>query len=79
MVVVGLTVMLPSRGRFDPPLITTLSAPVVVQFRMADPPAVIEVGVAEKLSTVGSPGDAGLTVTVTFADDAPPGPIAVRI
>ncbi len=79
MVVVGLTEMLPSRGRLGPALITTLSALVVVQLKVTDSPAVIGVGVAEKLSTVGGPGGAGLTVTVTNACDAPDGPMAVRI
>ncbi len=76
MVVVGLTELLPSAGRPAPPLIDTLVASVVVQLNVADPPAVIEVGAAEKPSTVGG---AGLTVMVTFAEDAPPGPMAVRI
>ena len=76
---VGLTELLPSAGRLGPPSIDTLSAPVVVQLRVADSPTVIEVGVAEKLSTVGAAGGAGLTVMVTFADDAPAGPMAVRI
>ncbi len=77
MVVVGLTEVLPPAGRLGPPLIDTLPASVVVQLSVADPPAVIEVGVAEKLSTVGSSGDAGLTVTVTFADAVPHVPVAV--
>ena len=76
MVVVGLTELLPSAGRLTPPLIDTLSASVVVQLNVADPPAVIEVGVAAKLSTVGDPG---LTVTVTLAVAVPPGPVAIRV
>ena len=56
------------------------SAPVVVQFKMAKSPAGMEVGVAEKLSTVGAAGGAGLTVTVTLEVGAvPPGPVAVRV
>ena len=78
---VGFTVILPLTATAPTPLsIDTLSAPVVVQLRLADPPTVIETGVVEKLSTVGGVGGgAGLTVTVTFADDAPAGPMAVRI
>ncbi len=79
VVVIGLTELLPSTDRLGPPLIDTLSASVVVQFRVADSPTVIEVGVAEKLSMVGGPGGAELTVTVTNACAAPAGPMAVRI
>ena len=50
MLVVGLTEMLPSGSRLAPPLIDTLSAPVVSQLRVVDSPAVIKVGVAAKLS-----------------------------
>ena len=69
---------LPSAGISAPtPLsIVTLVAPAVVQLKMAIPPAAIEVGVAEKLSTVGG---AGLTVTVTKAVAVPPAPVAVRL
>jgi len=77
--VVGLPALFPLAGRLGPPLIDTLSAPVVVQLRLADSPAVIVVGVAEKLSTVGGPGGAGLTRTVTFADAVPPVPVAVKV
>ena len=60
MLIVGLTVMLPSAGRLVPPLTDTLSASVVVQVKVADSPTVMVVGAAEKPSTVGGGG----TVTV---------------
>ena len=79
MVVVGLTELLPSAGRLGPPLIDTLAASVVVQLNVADPPAVIAVGVAAKLSTVGAAGGAGLTVTVRLAVAVPPVPVPLKI
>ena len=79
MVVVGLTELLPLAGRLAPPLIDTLAASVVVQLNVAVPPAGIEVGAAEKLSTVGAAGGAGLTVTVALAVAVPPAPVAVRL
>ncbi len=79
MVVVGLTELLPPRGRMGPPLIDTLSALVVVHVRVEVSLTVIMDGTAEKLSTVGGPGGAGLTVTVTNACAATAGPMAVRI
>ena len=73
--------LLPSAGKPVPtPLsIETLSAPVVVQLKLAKPPAVIEVGVAEKLSTLGAAGVPTLTVAVTVDVAVPPGPVAVRV
>ncbi len=57
MVADGLTVTLPSTATAPTPLsIETPVAPVVVQLNVADPPAVIEVGEAAKLSTVGAAG-----------------------
>ena len=76
---VGFTVTLPSTATAPTPLsIETLSAPVVVQLRVADPPTVMVDGTAEKLSPVGGPGGAGLTVTVTLAVAVPPAPVAVK-
>ncbi len=76
---VGFIVTLPSTATAPAPLsIETLSASVVVQLKVAESPAAIEFGVAEKLSTVGGPGDAGSTVTVTFANYSPPEPVAAR-
>ena len=54
MVVVGLTVLSPSTGKLAPPLIDMLSASVVNQLKVASSPAVIVVGAAEKLSTLGA-------------------------
>ena len=79
MVVAGLNELFPLAGRLVRPLIDTLCASVVVQLKLAGWPAVIALGVAEKLSTVGGPGDAGFTLTVTFADAVPPVPVAVKV
>ncbi|MDA1325205.1 MAG: hypothetical protein O3C34_10690 [Proteobacteria bacterium] len=73
---VGFIVTLPSAGRLAPPSIETLSAPVVVQAKVVDPPDVIVSGLAVKLSIVGGTGEAGLTVTV--ADRVTP-PLAPEI
>ena len=53
MVAVGLTEPSPSAGRLAPPLIDTLPALVVVQFKEAVSPTVIVAGPMEKVSTVG--------------------------
>ena len=67
VVSVGFTVTLPSTPTAPTPLpIDTLSAPVVVQLKVAVPPAVIEVGVAEKLS-MGGAGLAATTVITTVS------------
>ena len=68
MVVVGLTEMLPSRARGGPALITTLSAPVVVQLRVVDSPAVIEVDVAET-AVLGSPVPLSVHLGAIAADE----------
>ena len=73
----GVTVTLLSAATVPTPLsIVRLSAPVVIQLRVADPPAVIVGGTTEKLSIVG---DAGLTVTVTVEVAVPPGPVAANV
>ena len=79
VVVVGLTELLPLAARLAPPLIDTLSASVVVQLKVDNPPAATVVGEAIKVSTVGNPGGAGLTVTVTLEVAVPPVPVAVRL
>ena len=79
VVVAGLTEVFPSAGRLAPPLIDTLSASVVVQLKVVGSPAVIVVGAAVKLSTLGGGVGAGLTVTVTLEDAVPPAPVAVSV
>ena len=43
VVVMGLTELVPSAGKLVPPFKDTMSAPVVVQLKLADSPAVIVV------------------------------------
>ena len=47
--------------------------------RVVESPAVIVVGTAEKLSTLGGPGGAGFTVTVTPELAVPPAPVATSV
>ena len=83
VVVVGLTDMLPSAANPVPTPLSIdtpfMSASVVVQVSVAEFPAVMVVGDAEKLSTVGAVGGAGLTVTVTLELAVPPGAVAVSV
>ncbi len=76
----GVTGALPLGASHVPtPLsIDTLVALVVVHVRVEVAPTVIVDGTAEKLSTVGGPGGAGLTVTVTPEVAVPPAPVAVK-
>ena len=79
---VGLTVVLPSTETVPTPLsIDTplMSASVVVQVSTAESPAVMVGGEAEKLSTLGGSGGAGLTVIVPFELAVPPAPVATSV
>src|SRR6266849_190545 len=81
VVTAGDTTRLPLSGRFVPtPLISTRSAPVVVQDRVEDSPVMMLVGVASKRRICGFAAGAAPTVTVTVACCVlPPEPVATSV